>query len=101
VGASCSPLWQLGNEAAGIAQGAQFAAVGQWDRIAEGALSAFVRHQSLIHFSTRVCLCPDSGGNSRHPSTAVWGHFQTHAMQRQLGVASSPRDLASLGLIAE
>jgi hypothetical protein len=62
VGASCSPLWQLGNEAAGIAQGAQFAAVGQWDRIAEGALSAFVRHQSLIHFSTRVCLCPDSGG---------------------------------------
>ena len=54
-------LRQACDEVAGIAQDAQLATAGQWDRIVEGAVPAFVRHQSLIRFSTRVCLCPNSG----------------------------------------
>src|SRR6201987_2791226 len=54
-------LRQACDEVAGIAQDAQLATAGQWDRIVEGAGPALVRHQSLIRFSTRVCLCPNSG----------------------------------------
>src|ERR1700747_225207 len=54
-------LRQACDEVAGIAQDAQLATAGQWDRIAEGAGPAFVSDQSLIRFSTRVCLCPNSG----------------------------------------
>ena len=49
------------DEVAGIGERAQIAAIEQGDGIVEGAGPAFVRHQSLIRFSTRVCLCPNSG----------------------------------------
>jgi hypothetical protein len=58
-------LRQACDEVAGIAQDAQLATAGQWDRIVEGAVPAFVRHQSLIRFSTRVCLCPNGLNRSR------------------------------------
>jgi hypothetical protein len=69
-------LRQACDEVAGIAQGAQIAAIGQGDGIVEGAVPAFVRHQSLIRFSTRVCLCPNCGAIAdipQPPLTATSG----------------------------
>jgi hypothetical protein len=43
-------LWQACDVVAGIAEGAHLAAIGQGDGIVEGAVLAFVRHQSLIRF---------------------------------------------------
>jgi hypothetical protein len=51
---------------ADIAQGAQLTAIGQRDRIVEGAVPALVRHQFLIPFSTTKC-----SGSSGSASSSI------------------------------
>jgi hypothetical protein len=70
-------LGQLGDIGRGIAQGAQLAAIVQGDRIVEGVVLAFVRHQSLIRFSTRVCLCPNSGAIADIPQPPLRARAQS------------------------
>ena len=84
-------LRQACDEVAGIAQDAQLATAGQWDRIVEGAVPAFVRHQSLIRFSTRVCLCPNSGAIADIPQPPLKATELNRSRGRAPGLATQPR----------
>jgi hypothetical protein len=76
---------KLRDVVAGVAQGAPLAAAGQGDWIIERAVPAFVRHQSLICFSTTK-----SSGNSGSLASSI---RLLHTGQGPPG-APQPRGLA-------
>jgi hypothetical protein len=54
---------------------------------------AFVRHQSLIRFSTRVCLCPNSGAIAdipQPPLRATFGLMYRKASVHSITLSARP-----------
>jgi hypothetical protein len=93
---------EVGDEIAGIAQGAQFAAAGQRNRIVEGTVPGFVTHRAAgsvpdLTFGADIKL-NERYSLRRHASRIRLPSILVKASQRQLGRSvflTAPRDLAS------